>query len=55
MAENRTNIEDLNQGAGSGELTESEVGQISGGQAESQRLLLIDTIHGDNSVTLDVK
>ena len=55
MAENKTKIEDLNENANSGELTEDEASQVSGGQAESQRLLIIDTIHSDNTVTGDFK
>jgi hypothetical protein len=56
MSDNKTNIDDLSGGASNtGELTEQEAASISGGQEESQRLLIIDTIHSNGTVTGDFK
>ena len=55
MAENRTELNDLqNTPASAGELTEGEMASIAGGQ-DSQRLTIIDTIHSNNTVTADFK
>ena len=56
MADNRTELNDLNDTpASSGELTEGEMASIAGGQAESQRLTIIDTIYSNGTTTADVK
>ena len=58
VSDNRTNINDLSDANSGGELNDSEVAGISGGQGvgyigTTQHLTLIDTIHGDNSTTQD--
>jgi hypothetical protein len=60
MSDNRTNINDLNEGpANAGELTENEIASVSGGVRSGsgdgpERLPTIDTIHADGRVTADI-